>query len=235
MHTTIKVNSCTGGFSVNARWTFNEFQYTGVTCHFKNMINVSLYTCFLITLRCRQGARTALRQPAGESSDSLSANTFKCGCFLPRTALKYAYIYISIMESISQMMRALRFLWQRHGKKKKKQQLRGCVTWKLAACSLAALNSELVGVYFWGNPDDLTITPPAAGLMRLIISAGVTQHLSCDLRAPDEEPRENRRGRASTASKKINFLLDTPARALSVSVCYFPCLFYFNASTLPVR
>lgn len=235
MHTTIKVNSCTGGFSVNARWTFNEFQYTGVTCHFKNMINVSLYTCFLITLRCRQGARTALRQPAGESSDSLSANTFKCGCFLPRTALKYAYIYISIMESISQMMRALRFLWQRHGKKKKKQQLRGCVTWKLAACSLAALNSELVGVYFWGNPDDLTITPPAAGLMRLIISAGVTQHLSCDLRAPDEEPRENRRGRASAASKKINFLPDTPARALSVSVCYFPCLFYFNASTLPVR
>lgn len=140
----------------------------------------------------------------------------------------YHEVYLSDDESAAILVAEAR-------KEKKKQQLRGCVTWKLAACSLAALNSELVGVYFWGNPDDLTITPPADGLMRLIISAGVTQHLSCDLRAPDEEPRENRRGRASAASKKINFLPDTPARALSVSVCYFPCLFYFNASTLPVR
>lgn len=72
------------------------------------------------------------------------SSTFKCGRFLPRTALKYACVCVSIVESISWMMRVLQFLWQR------KKQPRGCVTWKLAARSAAAaaaLNSEFVGVF----------------------------------------------------------------------------------------
>lgn len=50
------------------------------------------------------------------------------------------------MESLLCMMRMLQCLWQRE-KKKRKKKLRGCVTWKLATCFAAALNSELVGVF----------------------------------------------------------------------------------------
>lgn len=98
------------------------------------------------------------------------------------------YIYISIMRSILWMMRLLQ---------RKNKNLWGCVTWKLATCFAAALNPELVGCFLRKSWWEVELTELVCNhsfcswLMRPIISAGITQYVSCDLHAPDwEEPED---------------------------------------------
>lgn len=79
-------------------------------------------------------------QPSLRNSDIVQHKYIKGAHRLPRTLLKYAHIYISIMESILWMMRVLQLLCQR------KKNMRMCDTWKLATCFAAALNSELMCV-----------------------------------------------------------------------------------------
>lgn len=99
------------------------------------MMNVLLYTCILITPGYRQTEKEELMQTAWESYNCSVQIHIRCVYFPLRTALKYAYIYISIMESILRnaaiLVQVLEDVW--HIK-----------TSHLFCCSL---NSELVGVF----------------------------------------------------------------------------------------
>lgn len=141
------------------------------------MINV---TCLHLRFNHRRREGRELMPPARGGCDCFRKNIFKCGCFLLRAALKYAHINISIMESICWMMRVLRFF---------------CVTWKLAACFLAALwilNCPVLCFLF----EEILMR---AGLNRASVqsltlqlvdatdhlSGALHENLSCDSHAPD--------------------------------------------------
>lgn len=190
---------------LHRRWTFNEFQYTGAKASRQKKykkIDVLPYTCLLITPGCRLREKKELMQPAWES--------FTCGCFPTRTALKCAYIYISIMESISWMMRAL--------------QQRMCdmkTSHLLCCCSEFGIS---------GRPDEDGSERSnrcfCSRSVRLIVSAGVTQYLICDLHAPDWGSRRAAKQKASLTSSRPSARLPVDRqREFYLFQCVYPVCF----------
>lgn len=130
------------------------------------------------------------------------------------------------MVSISWMMKALQFMMCQE---KTKYTERMCDTWKLATYFAASVNFTFVCVFLRKSWWEQELTEFVCNhsfcswLMWLIISAGITQYLSCDLHAPD---RENQRIAKQHPVHRVKIKVSGwhTAQVLSVPLCYFPAV-----------
>lgn len=122
-----------------------------------------------------------------------------------------------------------------------KKNMRMCDTWKLATCFAAALNSELMCV----SEEMLTRTGVNRACTQSLFLQPVeaTDRLSrtCMISQlwPDWQNQRTVKQQANVAviqreGWKLSSWL-TRSTSLICFTCYFCCLFYFNASMLPVR